>query len=219
MAQADPSTETNPNTTSFLSCLDAAQRQDQPFTYWLLRDVLTEEACQEVVDLPVSPPKHADYPGMRDSHNESRSFFNPETCARHPVCGTVVETFSDPRVRGAIEQACGIDLSEGQLRIEYTQDVDGFWLEPHTDISVKLFTMLIYLSNDPEAAGWGTDIYDTDHKHVGTAPYGRNLGLIFIPGDDTWHGVRKRPIKGVRRSLIVNYVTQDWRARHELAAP
>ena len=41
--------------------------------------------------------------------------------------------------------------------------------------------------------------------------------MIFIPGDDTWHGFIKRPIKGVRRSLIVNYVTGAWRDRYELA--
>ena len=43
-----------------------------------------------------------------------------------------------------LEGTCGIDLSDGHLRIEYTQDTTGFWLEPHTDISVKLFTMLVY---------------------------------------------------------------------------
>jgi hypothetical protein len=36
---------------------------------------------------------------------------------------------------------------------------------------------------------------------------------------DTWHGFRPRDIRGVRRSLIVNYVVPEWRARHELAFP
>jgi len=54
---------------------------------------------------------------------------------------------------------------------------------------------------------------------VATAPYRRNAGLIFIPGSDTWHGFHRRPIVGVRRSLIVNYVKPEWRSRHELAFP
>ena len=50
-----------------------------------------------------------------------------------------------------------------------------------------------------------------------TAPFEPNHGLIFIPGADTWHGFLKRPIRGVRRSLIVNYVGHDWRERWQLA--
>jgi hypothetical protein len=40
-----------------------------------------------------------------------------------------------------------------------------------------------------------------------------------VPGADTWHGFRRRPIAGIRRSLIVNYVKSEWRSRHELAFP
>jgi hypothetical protein len=43
--------------------------------------------------------------------------------------------------------------------------------------------------------------------------------LIFIPANNTWQGFHKRPIQGIRRSLIVNYVGAEWRARHELAFP
>ena len=97
--------------------------------------------------------------------------------------------------------------------------VDGFWLEPHLDISVKLFTMLVYLSGEPELYDAGTDIYDAtpEHRLVATAPYEKNKGLIFIPGTNTWHGFTKRPIHGVRKSVIVNWVTPEWRDRWELA--
>ena len=43
--------------------------------------------------------------------------------------------------------------------------------------------------------------------------------MIFVPGDDTWHGFEKRPIEGVRRSVILNYVTHEWRAREQLSYP
>lgn len=43
-----------------------------------------------------------------------------------------------------------------------------------------------------------------------------NSGLLFVPGKDTWHGFEKRPIHGLRRTLIVNYVDDSWKARHEL---
>ena len=39
--------------------------------------------------------------------------------------------------------------------------------------------------------------------------------MVFIPGSNTYHGFEKRPIKGVRTSLIINYVTNEWRAREQ----
>ena len=79
--------------------------------------------------------------------------------------------------------------------------------------------MLVYLSTEPGSEAWGTDILDANLNLVATAPYKRNAGLIFIPGADTWHGFHRRPINGVRRSLIINYVKPEWRSRHELAFP
>ena len=79
--------------------------------------------------------------------------------------------------------------------------------------------MLVYLSTAPGAAQWGTDIYDNAKHHAGRAPAAFDRGLIFVPGSDTWHGFEPRPIDGVRRSIIVNYVVPEWRMRHELAWP
>ena len=42
---------------------------------------------------------------------------------------------------------------------------------------------------------------------------------MFVPSDNTYHGFEKREIPRVRRTVIVNYVTQDWRAREQLAYP
>ena len=207
----------NANTETFLDCLAHARVETEPYRHWLLSNMLTEETCDGIRSLPIEAPEISDYAGTRESNNDSRGYFNEETCGEFDVCAQVVDTFKDPRVIGAIEKACGIDLSKGHLRIEYTQDRDGFWLEPHKDISVKLFTMLIYLSTEPELADAGTDIFDQDLNHLGCAPFGPNHGLIFIPGDDTWHGFVKRPINGIRRSLIVNYVTDDWRESWQLA--
>ena len=43
--------------------------------------------------------------------------------------------------------------------------------------------------------------------------------LAFVPSDNTWHGFAPREIKQVRKSLIINYVTPEWRAREQLASP
>jgi hypothetical protein len=41
--------------------------------------------------------------------------------------------------------------------------------------------------------------------------------MCFVPAHNTWHGFSLRPIKGTRRSIIINYVTKDWRDTYELS--
>lgn len=203
---------------TFKACLAKSHQVEKPWRHWLLSDALPDDVVDRVLALPYAPPTVGVFDGRRESNNSTRVFFGKAEQARHPVCAELAALFRDKGTITAIEQTCGVDLSSAKPRVEYTQDVDGFWLEPHTDIRVKLFTMLIYLSDDPALADAGTDIYDAIGKeHVGRSAYGRNLGLIFLPGDDTWHAVDKRPIRGVRKSLIVNYVAPEWRAVEELA--
>jgi hypothetical protein len=40
---------------------------------------------------------------------------------------------------------------------------------------------------------------------------------MFVAGQDTWHGVPKQKFEGVRKNLIINYVTSDWQSVGELA--
>ena len=47
-------------------------------------------------------------------------------------------------------------------------------------------------------------------------PYKQNTGFMFVPGKDTWHRVPKQYIFGVRRNLIINYVSSNWKSTSEL---
>jgi len=215
----DQMVPTTPAARHFIGALDRSRNVTEPFSYWLLDDVFPERIVDAIAGLPFDPPKDPTFDGRRESNNSTRVYFNPQNQEYFHVCHEVAELFRCPNVQRRLEQLTGRDLDEGLLRIEYCQDVDGFWLEPHLDISVKLFTMLVYLSGEPELYDAGTDIYDAtpEHRLVATAPYEKNKGLIFIPGTNTWHGFTKRPIHGVRKSVIVNWVTPEWRDRWELA--
>lgn len=209
----------NPVASSFLACLERSKHVTQPFYYWLLEDVLPEADIDALLALPIAPPDGAVFNGRRETNNSTRMFFNAEAQERFPVCRRIVDGFKDERVIHAIEQETGAKLAGTHLRIEYCQDAPGFWLEPHTDIAVKKFTMLVYLLRDPALRLAGTDVHEgpPDHAYVTTAPYGRNLGLIFIPASNTWHGVGHHPLKTLRKSIIINYVSPDWRDTFELA--
>lgn len=209
----------NKTAEAILSSFANATHERKPYDHWLLEDVLPEEDCDAIAALPFGPPGAPVFDGRRDANNSARVYFSREIQARFPICRTVAAAFDDPSVRSAVERMTGARLANGRLRIEYCQDVDGFWLEPHVDIPVKLFTMLVYLADSPDLYDAGTDIYDDtpEHNLVGTAPCAWNTGFIFIPGKNTWHGFTPRPIHGVRKSLIINYVSPEWRAVEELA--
>jgi len=203
----------------FFTCMERATLVTQPYNYWLLRNVFPEEMVEEIEKLPFPEPGRPIFDGRRESNNSSRVYFTKENQDTFSVCREVVSIFSQASTLALLEEITQTDLSKGHLRVEYCQDIDGFWLEPHLDISVKLFTMLVYLSDDPNLFDAGTDIYDSspEHNRVATAPYEQNAGLIFIPGKNTWHGFSKRVIKGLRKSIIINYVSEDWLNREELA--
>ena len=215
----EPKAGTPPVAESFLACLEKADHKTSPFDYWLLTNPLPKGNCETIASLPFAPPQDSIFNGKRETNNSTRVYFTPENQAKHDVCRRIVEGFLDADVKRAIEKETGTDLSGTRLRVEYCQDTDGFWLEPHTDIFIKKFTMLVYLSDDINLATAGTDIHEgpPDFKYTGSAPYGRNLGVIFIPGKNTWHGVGHNPFKGIRKSIIINYVTPDWRDTWELA--
>lgn len=204
---------------SFLAALDRSTRLTEPYRHWLMTDILPADQAESLHTLPVAAPSGLTYSGRRETNNNTRYYFNAEAQEQFPGARALAEAFQDPRTVAAIEKECAVDLTGTNLRLEYCQDSDGFWLEPHTDIGVKQFTMLIYLSKGPGSEDWGTDVYDGEANLVRTAPCLFNSGLIFIPGTDTWHGLRPRKIEGIRKSIIINYVGPEWRARHELAYP
>ena len=202
----------------FCAALQNAQCAEEPYLHWKLSNILPEQMCTGILTLPIAPPRLGKTDGTRDTYNKNRAFFTPQMRDQFPACAVLASALQRPEVARQLEQSCNIDADGSFLRIEYIQDTDGSWLEPHRDIREKLFSMVIYLCTGPEAKNWGTDIYDADIKWVAQASAEFNTAVIFIPGDATWHGFEPRPIKGVRRLMEINYV-RDWRDREQLASP
>jgi hypothetical protein len=197
----------------------ASESHEIPYRHWLLRRCLPDDAVEQIQALPFPAPALGGVSGKRDLHNATRKYFDVENRAAFPVCESVAQAFQDERVTATIATHFGARLAGTYLRVEYAQDTDGFWLEPHTDLGVKAFTMLLYTSSHPQHAGLGTDIYNADKSHAGRSPFTPNAALVFVPSDITYHGFEQRRIEGVRQSVIVNYVTSEWRAREQLAFP
>ncbi|MBW4090289.1 MAG: 2OG-Fe(II) oxygenase [Proteobacteria bacterium] len=203
----------------FAAALGAARRDDTPYRHWMLDDVLPEALCTAILVLPIVPPALGRTDGTRNSYNDRRCFITPAMRRDFPACAALTAALQRPDVAALLGQTLAIPAAGSFLRMEYMQDTDGAWLEPHRDIPEKLFSMVIYLCTGPEATGWGTDIYDADKRWVGRSEARFDSAVIFVPGPATWHGFEQRPILGVRRLMEINYVRADWRDRAQLADP
>ena len=197
--------------------MDARRSFNEPYPWWLMDNALPPAVVRDLASLPFGAPSLDGVSGKRELHNESRSYFDAAGMARFPVMRAIAQAMQSTGMARAIHEAFGAEIDDTLLRLEYALDVDGFWLEPHTDLGVKKFTCLLYLSEGHETLG--TDIYRSPGEHYGRSPFTPGAAMIFVPGDATWHGFEKRPIKGVRKSMILNYVTHEWRAREQLSFP
>ena len=204
---------------AFLAALAGAREEARPFRHWLLRDVLDPAVLAGLKGWRPEAPALRYALGRREEHNPARRYVDADAIRAFAPARALAEALQDAASVAAIEARCGISLAGTNLRIEHACDRDGFWLEPHTDIGVKAFTMFVYLADRGRPRDWGTDLYADRETHAKRLPFTDNAGMIFVPGKTTWHGFEPRPIDGARHSLIVNYVTSAWRNRRELAWP
>jgi hypothetical protein len=199
--------------------LSAAARYGEPYRHFYADDLLPQALVEALALLPAEPPDPSRFFGKREDQNARRFYVNAASMRRFPVLVHLAEALQSERVARAIAALTAAALEGTHLRLEYAVDCDGFWLEPHTDLGEKKLTCLISLADGDRQADLGTDIYNPHNKLHKRAPFRRNGALMFVPGAATWHGFEKRPIAGLRRSLILNYVGPQWRERGQLAFP
>ena len=203
----------------FQTAWENTPENPHPYRHYIVKNLLESSLVQELVSLPFKEYELDYKVGSREEFNPFRQYITPEAISEFDAARRVSDVFLSQNVIESIEAKGSISLKNSLLRIEYAVDKDKFWLGPHTDLGVKLFTMLIYLSEEEDALNWGTDIYVDANTHYTTVPYESNTALSFFPSNNTWHGFIPRKIKGIRKTLIVNYVTQEWRNRQELVHP
>ncbi len=202
-------------------CASMVKRKSfaEPYPWHLVDDIFPAQVTHALATLPFPAPALGGVSGTREVHNDTRSYFDVAQMAKYPVMRAVAQALQSQQVVRCIAEHFDAPVDDTFLRLEYAQDIDGFWLEPHTDLGVKKFTCLIYLSDLPVHDELGTDIYADKDTHFGCSPFKQGSAMIFVPSDKTWHGFEKRPINGLRKSVILNYVTRDWRAREQLSFP
>lgn len=202
---------------ALISSFESGTRFQDPYPHWIVSNLFPDDILDALLTLPLEAPE-LQVSGTREINNDLRRYFNEAHRHTYPAAWAVAEAFQRREVVNAIERVFNATLADTYLRIEYAQDTNGFWLTPHTDIGPKKLTLLAYISRDQDV-DQGTDVYRSKDEHCKTVPYRSNTALVFVPSPHTWHGFEKRAIAGVRKSVIVNYVTAEWRAKEQLAYP
>lgn len=195
-----------------------AAESDYPFQHWIVEDMLPKALTDQILAVRLPKTSGFVYDGTRASDSKltpggtppRRMFVGKDTKAQHPFFQSLVDAFLNDEVLALVHDKFHVDTKDLYLRVEYINDFDGFFLEPHKDIVEKRFTLLLFLGDGPEHMG--TDFYDTDKKVVKTVKFGHNRGYVFTPSEHSWHGLERKPIPDRRCSLLINYVTfkTDW---------
>mgnify|MGYP007059397261 CR=1 FL=1 len=192
---------------------------EQPYRHWQIVHPLSEEMLAEVAATPIPDGKRV-YDGSRAADlggagvdGKLRCYVGRDNVGQFPALGELIDELMSPETYQYVGDLIGRNLTGAYLRLEVIADRHGFWLKPHKDIKEKLMSMLVYVNAVGESEDLGTDIFDAELNKVKTIPYRNNLGYMFAPGENTWHGFEKKQIQKERRSVLINYVTfeTDWR--------
>lgn len=191
-------------------------RFTDPFLHYLIDRPFTEAMLNEVcgtfiADVPrlYDGTRAGDAKSAAAKNANTRCYITTDNVDQFPAMGELVEDMLSRETIEIFEDLLQRSMDNCCLRVEIICDRQGFWLHPHKDIREKRMSMLLYANRTGEGEHLGTDLYDSDLKLVKTMPYRDNIGYMFGPGDDTWHGLEKKEIQKERRSLLVNYVTFD----------
>ncbi|VVU95061.1 hypothetical protein CPAV1605_786 [seawater metagenome] len=189
-----------------------------PYLFLEMEDCFTNETIKEFNDIitnKVEPYINTEnYNGERTNGN-NRYFFNNQSIKDYPNIEKVKDYLLSREAVKLIESLGGIDLNNSYLRMEAILDKKTFWLKKHVDIKEKLVSFLIYINDTNEPIENGTDIYKEDLTLFRSVPFKHNLGYMFFPSDNTWHGMEPGKNIKYRKSVLINYVTfkTDWQVK------
>ena len=136
-------------------------------------------------------------------------------------CGPAFAAFLDelrgPQLTAAVAAKFGIDLSDRPVMVTLrgrSRPKDG---RIHTDSAAKLITVLIYMNpqwDSPEGRLRLLRGPDDIEDYGAEVPPERGTLLAFRCGPNAYHG--HKPYVGARRSIQVNWMTDDAVMRREL---
>jgi SM-20-related protein len=186
-----------------LDAFRAAPLTREPFTFTVLKDAIRPEDAAAV---------RADFPEIADS-----GLLPVEATRPGPRFRQLIADMQSEEVARAFSEKFGVDLVGRPQMITVRGRCAAKDGRIHTDSVTKVVTVLLYFNEPWEASGGrlrllrsSTDLDDM----IGEAPPDAGTMVAFRRSDNSYHG--HEPFEGVRRYLMVNWMTNDFAARREL---
>jgi hypothetical protein len=176
-----------------------------PFTHYVIKDVFCEKELSEIRKLDLE--LHSGKLNGERASNQNRFFITKSNINDNFVFERIIDYFSRDSVIEMFEKESGRTIRGNYLRVEFLEDKESSWLEPHCDIEEKLVSLIIYLNDTNEDEKNGTVLYNEDMMKVRTIPFIDNSGFYFFAGKNTWHGLEPVDVKQSRKAIMVNYCT------------
>jgi len=187
-----------------LDRLYAAPLERDPFDFVVVEDFIRRDALAAL---------DADFPAIRGSGS-----YPVESLECGPAFRDLVAVLTGPELAGAIGEKFALDLSGRPTLVTVRGASDGKDGRIHTDSETKIITLLLYMNPVWDRAEGrlrllrGPDDLDDWVQEV--APLAGTM-LAFRRSERSFHG--HRPHIGPRRSLQLNWVTDQNVVRRELS--
>jgi hypothetical protein len=175
----------------------------EPFTFTVVRDAIRPADAAAIRD---------DFPQI-----EEPGLLPVEATLYGPLFRRLIEELKSEETARAFSEKFGVNLVRRPRMITVRGRCAAKDGRIHTDTATKLITVLIYFNDHWEAKGGrlrllrsATDLDDI----IGEVPPNLGTMIAFRRSDKSFHG--HAPYEGVRRCVMINWMTSDFAATREL---
>jgi len=186
-----------------LVALRGAPLATEPFRYTIVPRVMSQADAATV---------QADFPKIADS-----GLLPVEATQPGPAFHRFVAELRSKAVARAFGEKFGVDLTNRPIMITVRGRCAARDGRIHTDSETKLVTALFYFNDPWEAKGGRLRLLRNAHDlndAIAEAPPDLGSLVAFRRADNSFHG--HEPYEGVRRYVMVNWMTSGFAARKEL---
>ena len=186
-----------------LDALARAPMAREPFTFTVAPDLIPAEKAAAI---------RADFPEIADS-----GLLPVEATNGGPAFRAFLDEIDGPDFARALGDKFGVDLM-GRARMITVRGrcaaKDG---RIHTDSAAKFVTVLVYFNDAWEARGRRLRLLRSSvdlNDMIAEVPPEAGTMVAFRRADNSYHG--REPFEGVRRYVMINFMTSDFTASREL---
>lgn len=186
-----------------LEALQLAPVTREPFTFIVVPNAVRAADAAAIRD---------DFPEI-----ESSGLLPVEATHYGPLFRRLIQELKSEETARAFSEKFGVNLVGRPQMITVRGRCAARDGRIHTDSATKLITVLLYFNDTWEASGGrlrllrsATDLDDM----IGEVPPDLGTMIAFRRSDKSFHG--HEPYEGVRRYVMINWMTTDFAARREL---